>query len=452
MRHRFPITTALIGGMLLFGTVVGVWGCTGQPDVHSEPGMSIPTTVPVVTSTLAGEAGAEYVKVIHPYHNEFLDAPLYLIPETITLAEGFSLPDFPRSIPAQRITSETLPATDLDFTPKPVATGHYLWFGPCDDLSSSDAELGSQDAAADVARAFLEAHALWDDSYSEPKVSAGSSETGPDGIKITSWLVRFEREEAAPGLERYVSVRVGDKNEVIQLSLAVPRLEPVEGKVVRLHPVSEVTADLAAWKEGSFHAPHNAIQGPVDVEIRGVSLAYEDPASGDEPIAVPVYRFEVEIRSVDGDASATGVWTVVAAADVVRDSAEDGIRDHNATTQAQTTLLEFLQAWAAKDLVAWKALLSDSRQKDMNLGDWTFADLDHIEFGPMTEAQEVIEPWLRGGDRGVTSDDVRCFRVPVTFYSESGVVGPNDSGEEYPWMWFVIRDADGQWRVADWGA
>lgn len=131
---------------------------------------------------------------------------------------------------------------------------------------------------------------------------------------------------------------------------------------------------------------------------------------------------------------------------------DDSTSADDASAQAETTLREFFHAWAAKDVAAWKALLSDSRQKNMKLGDWTFADLDHIEFGPITEAPEVIEPWLRGGVRGVKSDDVRCFRAPVTFYYEPGVVGPNDSGEEYPWMWFVIRDADGHWGVADWGA
>ncbi|MBN1629031.1 MAG: hypothetical protein JW990_04650, partial [Thermoleophilia bacterium] len=162
------------------------------------------------------EASGEYVRVLHPYHNEFLDTPNYLIPETVTLAHGLSLPQFPESIPAQRITSEALPDTGLDLMPKPASTGHYLWFGPGEDLSPNGASLGSQEAAAEAARDFLVMHALWDEDYSEPKVGVGSSETGSD-TKITSWAVIFEREEAAPGLRRYVSVRVGDKNEVTQV-------------------------------------------------------------------------------------------------------------------------------------------------------------------------------------------------------------------------------------------
>ena len=330
MRARVPTTTMLLLCVLLVGTSLVLAGCDGQPAADTETSISTPTTATAVTAVPPAEAAGEYVSVLHPYHSEFLDAPNYLIPESIALAEGFSLPDFPPSVPAQRITSEMLPDTGLAFMPKPVATGHYLWFSPAGDLSPGDVTLGSQDAAAAAARDFLEAHALWDDGYSEPKVSVGSSETGPDGTSITSWLVRFERGEAAPGLERYVSVRVGDKNEVTQVSLAIPRVEPVEGKLVRLRPVAEVVTDLEAWREGDPDARLDEIGGTVAgggtvrVKIRGVSLAYEDPHSGDEPIAVPVYRFEVEVRSVDGGATAIGVWTVVAAADVVRSSEEAG--------------------------------------------------------------------------------------------------------------------------------
>jgi len=126
--------------------------------------------------------------------------------------------------------------------------------------------------------------------------------------------------------------------------------------------------------------------------------------------------------------------------------------DQEGTARAEETLREFFHAWAAKDVATWKALLSESRQQNMNLGDWTFAGLDRVEFGTVVTTPDPIDPWLRGGNRGVTSDDVRCFRASVTFYYKPGVVGPNDSGEEYPWMWFVIRDADGHWGVSDWGA
>ena len=305
-----------------------------------------PEAEETVGSVPAAQTTAEYVSVLHPYHNEFLDAPLYLIPETITVAQELSLPDFPQSIPAQRITSETLPDTGLDLMPKPSGTGHYLWFGPGDDLTPDSAILGSQDTAAEAARDFLEAHALWNKDYSEPKVGVGSSETGPDGTTITSWAVMFERDEAAPGLPRYVSVRVGNKDEVTQVSLAIPRVEPLEDKLVKLRPVSEVVADRKAWGQGEFNAARNGtqdgvqsdIQGVVDVEIKGVSLAYRDPGSGAEPIAVPVYCFEVEVQSADGGGSMTGIWTVVAAADVVRTAA--GTTTDSSSQTSQRTLDE----------------------------------------------------------------------------------------------------------------
>ncbi|MCL5735735.1 MAG: DUF4829 domain-containing protein, partial [Actinobacteria bacterium] len=96
-----------------------------------------------------------------------------------------------------------------------------------------------------------------------------------------------------------------------------------------------------------------------------------------------------------------------------------------------------------------------SGAKDMKLGDWTFADLDHIEFGAVVAVPEAIDSYVTygpGSRQGLDRGDVRCFRAPVTFYYDPGVVGPNDSGEEYPWLWFVIRDADGHWGVDGWGA
>ena len=285
------------------------------------------------------EAAGKYVFVLHPYHNEFLDAPNYLTPEAVTLAEGFALPDFPESIPAQRITSETLPDTDLAFVPKPVATGQYVWMRSVADFSPEDVTLDSQDVAAAAARGFLEAHGLWEDTYSEPTVTEGSSSTGPQGTAITSWLVRFSREAAAPGLERYVTVRTGDGDEAVQVSLAIPRLEPVEGKLVRLRPVKEVLADLQAWTDGGSGALQNQLEGVADVEVKGVSLAYVDPHTGDSPVAVPVYRFEVEVRSAGNGTVATGVWDVVAAADVVSTLEELGPVVPGAPTTSTTLAL-----------------------------------------------------------------------------------------------------------------
>jgi hypothetical protein len=119
-----------------------------------------------------------------------------------------------------------------------------------------------------------------------------------------------------------------------------------------------------------------------------------------------------------------------------------------ATIQAKATLQEFFRAWAAKDVTAYKALLTEGR----NVGSWTFEGLDHVEFGAIVAAPEQIEPYLRGGDRGVTSDDLRCFRASVTFYYKPGfAVGDAESGEELRCMWTLVRGADGKWLVHGWG-
>lgn len=321
MRRRFPFKAMIKIGVFLLGTGLALSGCGGQPAADTETSTSALAAAIDMTTAPPDEAPSDYVRVLNPYHNEFLDAPTYLIPKTITLAHP--LPEFPESVPAQKITSETLPETDLSLEPHPSVAGRYSWLSSVGDMAQTDVTLGSQDVAAGVARAFLEAHGLWNADYSAPQVSVGSSESGAK-VKITSWVVRFDREPAAAGLERFARVRVGDRNEVIQVSLAIPQVDPLGDRLVRLRPIAEVVADLKAWQMGDSGALQNEIQGEVAVEIRSVFLAYEDPGSGHEPIAVPVYRFEVEVRGPEGAAPTTGFWTVVAAADVVGSPQESG--------------------------------------------------------------------------------------------------------------------------------
>ena len=133
--------------------------------------------------------------------------------------------------------------------------------------------------------------------------------------------------------------------------------------------------------------------------------------------------------------------------------------DQEGTAQAEATLLAFFRAWEAKDLAAYGALLTEGRRQEMKLGDWTFAGYDRVEFGTVTAAPDVIDrfdavygnpyPSHRGG---IAKGDVRCFRASVAWYYKPGVVGPTESGEELPWMWFLVRDADGKWGVDGWGA
>jgi hypothetical protein len=155
-------------------------------------------------------------------------------------------------------------------------------------------------------------------------------------------------------------------------------------------------------------------------------------------VALVLLAISLPTVGCTGETSGTGTQSTAASLPVVDD----------ATAQAATTLREFFQAWAAKDEAAFAALLTEGHQ----IGSWTFADLDHIEYGTVVAAPELIDPWLRGGNRGVTRDDVRCFRAPVTFYYNSGATGSVECGEELPWMWFLVRGANGKWRVDNWGA
>ncbi|MBN1320396.1 MAG: hypothetical protein JXA87_06075 [Thermoleophilia bacterium] len=126
-----------------------------------------------------------------------------------------------------------------------------------------------------------------------------------------------------------------------------------------------------------------------------------------------------------------------------------------ATLQAAATLQAFFDAWEAKDVGAYKALLSEHRRQEMNVGDWTFSS-GSVEFGPMAAAPEVTEGRMAtygyAYRPGIAQEDVRCFRASITTYLNPGVIGAVESGEVLPWMWWVVRDADGEWGVDGWGA
>jgi hypothetical protein len=275
--------------------------------------------LPGATTAPTSADPTQYASVVHPYHSEFLDAPNYLIPKTITLAPGFSLPEFPDSVSALEIRSEHLPDTDLTLVPSPLWAAEHSWrLDSAKDPLGEDVTLGVQEVAAETAEGFLKEHGLWDTGYGEPEVRVGSSQSGPSGEFITSWLVRFPGETTAGGIEEYVSVRVGHENRVVDLTPFLPRLEVRPDAFVRLRPVAEVAEDFAAWQKDGHPSSElqNEILGPMSVEIRNVTLTYEDPGSGGEPLAVPIYLFEVEVRDITGTTSATVTWGVVAAVDV----------------------------------------------------------------------------------------------------------------------------------------
>lgn len=322
LRRRFPRRMTIIAcGLLVgMGLAILVLGCDEtSSDAEDQSGGLTSVILPGASTAPTSAELTQYVSVVHPYHSEFLDAPNYLIPKTITLAPGFSLPEFPDSVSAQEIRSEHLPDTDLTLVPSPMWAAEHSWrLDSAEDPLGEDVTLGAQDVAAETAEVFLKEHGLWDTGYGEPEVRVGSSQSEPSGEFITSWLVRFPGETIAGGIEKYASARVGHENRVVDLTLFLPRLEVLPDTFVRLRPVAEVAEDFDAWQKAGHPSNElqNEIQGPVNVEIRNVTLTYEDPGSGGEPLAVPIYLFEVEVRNITGATSATGTWGVVAAVDV----------------------------------------------------------------------------------------------------------------------------------------
>jgi len=122
-----------------------------------------------------------------------------------------------------------------------------------------------------------------------------------------------------------------------------------------------------------------------------------------------------------------------------------------ATAQAEAALVAFFQAWQAEDEEAVESLLTERRQRAI---DWQFEDLERVEFGAATTADDEIEAYLTfggGSEEDLARDDVRCFRASVTFYYEPDAAAATQSGDELDWVWFLVRDADGEWRIDDWG-
>jgi hypothetical protein len=260
------------------------------------------------TSTTWATAG-EFVTVSHPYRHEGDGGVLYEAPGEITLAPGLSLPEFPVSVLAWRLRSE-LPETDLALVPQESLTGLYSdSFVSADELLSANALGSTEDEAVQAARAFLAQHGLWSDSYGEPGVFMLDSQP--------VWIVNFPGEILAEGIEQYAMVRVGEANKVLTLAFYMPRREDLEDKHIRLRPVEEVLADPELWQMSYCQGLGGStqVEEPLEVEVRGVTLEYRDPGTGDELIAVPVYVFDVAIQGFEQGVLHTE-WEVLAALDV----------------------------------------------------------------------------------------------------------------------------------------
>lgn len=293
---------------MLWGFSLLLASCDGAERAHVQ--LQEQTTEPSSSSL----AVAQEVVVQDPYHSELADAPNYLVPESISVAPGVTSAPAPASVPAQRIVMDTRPDTDLTLGTSPADPTRLFWFSPDDEL---EVTLGSQQVAIEQARSYLKQHGLWLDEWEEPTVSVGSSMSGSaTDYKVTSWLVLFPGKTVLPGISRTVSVRIGDENKPVGLSLRLPKAEPLPGKVVRLRTLDEVLQDPDAWKAG---LPSSKLQekahGSVNLLVNGYKLVYERPLVAKEDyLAVPVYEFDVVVPS--GEFAGTkGTWRVVAAKD-----------------------------------------------------------------------------------------------------------------------------------------
>jgi hypothetical protein len=301
------------------------------PTVHASGSLEkiAPETWTTAAESKALEMGyaltdAEAITVTHPYHSEAADAPNYVIPESVSVAPGIALAEPPSLVPAQRLVLDELPDTDLALQPSPADPTELHWrLGEEEPFRT---ELSNEQVATQRAREFLHEHGLWLEAWGEPTVSVGSSTDGPDGYQVTSWIVRYTGESPVPGVVRSVSLRVGDRDRIVDLSLGLPKAEPLPRKAVRLRSLTEVLQDLQVWREGVADngLQERAAGAPVRVVVQGYDLVYEKPlALEDEYLAVPVYEFRVEVRR-EGIAVAKGIWRVVAAADVERAATRSG--------------------------------------------------------------------------------------------------------------------------------
>lgn len=129
--------------------------------------------------------------------------------------------------------------------------------------------------------------------------------------------------------------------------------------------------------------------------------------AGVDPLQAVAVRFVAQ--GFSDDDSLLGLFFVWIRYERKTTATPDALAD-DATAEAETVLQEFFQAWAARDTTAYMALLSERHRAGMHSVDEELMGRARVEFGP------------------------------------------TDSGQELPWTWQLVRDADGNWKVDDWGA
>lgn len=116
---------------------------------------------------------------------------------------------------------------------------------------------------------------------------------------------------------------------------------------------------------------------------------------------------------------------------------------------ARATLQVFFDVWQAEDEPALEKLLTPERRGIT----WNLEAVKRVEFGEITEGRDLAEEYWKQGNTGpgVAREDLAVFRADTTFYFELGQQGSVADGDMQAWMWILMRDKAGFWRVDDWG-
>lgn len=241
-----------------------------------------------------------------------------------------------------------------------------------------------------------------------------------------------------PGSRYYGGEEPASEPETRMVIDLVERLDPV--LVLTIHaPLACVNYD------GPAEAPAEVLADLTGLPL-SEDIGYSTPGSlgtylGKER-GIPVVTLELGPDPSDAAGSADAVTSVLS-------SHISRIYDQ-ATNEAEAALLALFAAWSGKDAAAVEAILS----QDQGGFAWEFGNLESVEFGPITPAPEEVESYMtygRGSLGRVGWGDVRSFRASATFFYRPGAAGPTRSGDTQDWLWFVVRDPNGAWKVDDWG-
>ena len=117
------------------------------------------------------------------------------------------------------------------------------------------------------------------------------------------------------------------------------------------------------------------------------------------------------------------------------------LASQDSTAQAQAALEQFFNAIGSHDPARVRSRVTT----DAAVVNW---DVQRIVVESITPVS-ADSPYGSEAATGVKPPLQRTFRAPVRMWPSDGSYKP---GELLDWSWSLERGADGQWRVASWGA